>query len=86
MDLKANLKKLGLELPVATNPGGNYVSVNRRGKLAFIAIQFPFYNGKALYMGKLGHDLSSEDGYRAMQLCALNVLAQVNEKMVLKTC
>lgn len=40
-----NIAALGLTLPEASTPGGNYVSVNVRGNLAFIAIQFPIRNG-----------------------------------------
>lgn len=75
------LKELGLELPEASTPGGNYVSVNVRNSIAYIAIQFPLWNGRFLYQGRFGNDLTTEDGYQAMQLCALNVLAQVHEKV-----
>ena len=73
-----NIKKLGLELPNPSTPGGSYVSVNVRGKIAYIAIQFPILNEEYLYQGRLGNEISTEKGYKAMQLCALNVLAQIN--------
>lgn len=75
------LKELGLTLPEVSTPGGNYVSVNIRDNIAYIAIQFPKLNGDIFYKGKLGDTLSTEDGYKAMQLCALNVLAQVHPKI-----
>ncbi len=76
-----NIKKLGLELPNPSTPGGSYVSVNVRGKIAYIAIQFPILNEEYLYQGRLGNEISTEKGYKAMQLCALNVLAQINKKV-----
>lgn len=81
MDPIENLKKLGLELPEISTPGGSYVSVNVRKNIAYIAIQFPILNEKYLYQGRLGNDISTEQGYKAMELCALNVLTQVENKI-----
>lgn len=75
------LKELGLQLPAVSTPGGSYVSVNVRGNIAYIAIQFPIQNEEYLYQGRLGHDLTTEEGVKAMELCALNVIAQVNNKV-----
>ncbi len=79
--VQRNLETLGLELPEVSTPGGNYVSVNIRGNIAYVAIQFPIRNGAYLYQGRLGDDVSSEYGYKAMELCALNVLAQIEQKV-----
>jgi len=76
-----NLEKLGYTLPNASTPGGSYVSVNIRANIAYVAIQFPILNESYLYQGRLGDELSTEDGYKAMELCALNVLAQVDQKV-----
>jgi enamine deaminase RidA (YjgF/YER057c/UK114 family) len=76
-----NLTKHKFELPEVTTPGGSYVSVNIRGNIAYVAIQFPIKNDKYLYKGRLGNELTTQDGYKAMQLCALNVLAQINAKV-----
>jgi enamine deaminase RidA (YjgF/YER057c/UK114 family) len=81
MDVQSKLKNLGLELPAVTTPGGNYVSVNVRGKVAYVAIQFPIVDKKYFYLGRLGDEVTTEDGYRAMQLCALNVMAQIDSKV-----
>lgn len=81
MKIENQLSTLGLQLPEVSTPGGNYVSVNVRANIAYVAIQFPILNGEYLYQGKLGEYLSTDDGYKAMQLCALNVLAQVNAKV-----
>lgn len=76
-----NLKKHGYNLPNVSTPGGSYVSVNIRENIAYIAIQFPIFNEEYLYQGRLGEEISTEQGYKAMELCALNVLAQVTAKV-----
>ncbi|MEN7548704.1 RidA family protein [Rapidithrix thailandica] len=81
MQLEERLNALGLTLPQVSTPGGNYVSVNIRGIIAYVAIQFPILNEEYFYQGKLGMKLSTEDGYKAMELCALNVIAQVHAKV-----
>ena len=81
MNPKDNLTKLRLQLPDVSTPGGNYLSVNVRGNIAYVAIQFPILNEDYLYQGRLGKDISTEQGYKAMQLCALNVLSQIEKKV-----
>lgn len=81
MNVKDRIKALGLELPNASTPGGNYVSVNTRGDIAYIAIQFPIRDDQFYFQGKLGNNVSDDQGYQAMQLCALNVIAQVETKL-----
>ncbi|MEH0154245.1 RidA family protein [Limibacter armeniacum] len=76
-----NLSKHGYQLPDVSTPGGSYVSVNIRENIAYIAIQFPILNGEYFYQGRLGENISTADGYKAMELCALNVLSQVNKKI-----
>ena len=76
-----NLRNLKLALPEVSTPGGNYTSVNIRANIAYVAIQFPIVGNEYLYQGRLGDNMSTEEGYRAMELCALNVLAQINSKV-----
>lgn len=81
MNVLEKISALGLELPQASTPGGSYVSVNVRGNVAYVAVQFPIRNGNYLYQGRLGAEITTDDGYKAMQLCALNVVAQIHEKI-----
>ena len=81
MTPKENLKKLGLKLPKVSTPGGSYVSVNVRENIAYIAIEFPILNEEFKFQGRLGNEITTEKGYKAMELCALNVLAQVDKKI-----
>ena len=76
-----NLLKLNLKLPKVSVPGGNYLSVNVRGNIAYVAIQFPILDEVYHYQGRLGKELSTDDGYKAMEMCALNVLAQIESKV-----
>ena len=81
MSIIDRLKELGLDLPEISTPGGNYQSVNVRGNIAYVAVQFPIWNGAYHYQGQLGNELNTEDGYKAMEMCALNVIAQIEEKI-----
>ncbi|GGD18524.1 RidA family protein [Flavobacterium orientale] len=78
---KEILAQLQLTLPEVSTPGGSYVSVNIREHIAYVAIQFPIVNEVYFYQGRLGEELTTEEGYKAMELCALNVLAQVDKKI-----
>ena len=81
MDIRTKLSELNLTLPEASTPGGNYLSVNIRANIAWVAIQFPIVNEQYLYKGRLGNEISTHEGYQALQLCALNVLAQINKNV-----
>lgn len=75
------LLAMGVELPEASKPGGSYESVNIRGNVAYIAIQFPIINGEFLHLGRLGQEVTSKEGYEAMRLSALNVITQAHHKI-----
>ncbi|MBI1301287.1 MAG: RidA family protein [Alphaproteobacteria bacterium] len=79
MDIHAKLDELGLKLPVVAPPAANYVPYVVSHKTIFVAGQIPFLNGAAMHQGRVGDDLSLEDGVEAAKACALNILAQVNE-------
>ncbi|MBD0405512.1 RidA family protein [Flammeovirga sp. EKP202] len=81
MTLQEKLLELGYELPNASTPGGSYKSVNIRENIAYIAIQFPIWNEAFQYQGRFGENISTEEGYKAMEMCALNVIAQIEEKV-----
>lgn len=79
MNIAAKLKDLGLELPAAAAPAANYVPYVVSGTMLFVAGQIPFLNGQTMHLGRVGADITKEDGQKAAQACALNILAQVNE-------
>lgn len=71
------LKSLNISLASPTTPKGNYRPVIEHSGVLYIAGQFPFKDGKLIYKGKIGKDISREDGYQACRLCAINVLSQI---------
>ena len=74
--IEQRLAAHGLELPDAPAPAANYVPYAISGKLLFIAGQLPFRRGQVAVAGRLGEDLSLEQGQEAARVCALNLLAQ----------
>lgn len=72
------LQELGIVLPTPVQPVANYLPYRWSGSLLFIAGQIPLQDGQLPYLGKVGVDLSIEQGQAAARLCAINILAQVN--------
>jgi len=70
------LAELKIELPNAAAPMANYVPAVRSGNLLFVSGQVCQWNGERRFTGKLGAEISLEDGKQAARLCALNLLAQ----------
>ncbi|WP_341208750.1 RidA family protein [uncultured Sphingomonas sp.] len=70
------LEELGLTLPQAAAPVAAYVPVVEAGGLLHISGQLPFRDG-AVVTGRLGDDVSLEDGQDAAQRCALMLVAQI---------
>lgn len=78
MSVEDRLQELGIELPPAPPPAANYVPYMQEGSLVFVAGQVPrAADGSLPYRGKVGRELSEDEGYQAARLCALNCLAQV---------
>lgn len=78
MSIEQRLKELGITLPPAPAPGANYVPYVREGNLIFVAGQLPREaDGQLQHVGKVGDELSVEDGYASARVCALNCLAQL---------
>jgi enamine deaminase RidA (YjgF/YER057c/UK114 family) len=75
--VEQRLKDLGIELPVPAVAVANYVPYVITGNLVFISGQLPLENGKPAVLGKLGAEVSVEDGARAARLCGLGLLAQL---------
>ena len=78
-DLRATVKKLGFDLPEPAAAAANYDPCVVVGNQVWVSGQLPMQGGEILYRGKVGHDLSIEDGYEAAKLCGLNILAQLNK-------
>jgi enamine deaminase RidA (YjgF/YER057c/UK114 family) len=74
--VEGRLAELKIALPQAAAPVANYVPAVRSGDLLFIAGQICQWNGERRFIGKLGGEVSLEQGVEAARLCALNILAQ----------
>lgn len=75
--IDARLKELGLEIKAPAAPVANYVGYVTSGNLVFVSGQVTLKDGQLQYQGKLGADISLEDGQAAARLCAVNVIAQL---------
>jgi enamine deaminase RidA (YjgF/YER057c/UK114 family) len=76
--VEKKLADLGIVLPTPAAPVANYVPFVRTGKLLVMSGQLCFdVEGKLVAKGKLGANVSIEDGARAAQACALNLLAHM---------
>jgi enamine deaminase RidA (YjgF/YER057c/UK114 family) len=78
VEIERKLAEMGLELPPTPTPGGNYVETVRSGNYLFVAGHVPRKaDGGMLHPGKLGRDVTVEQGYEAAQLVALNCLSSI---------
>jgi len=81
MNIENKLKELNIELPNAPDPVGAYVAFKKVNNLLFISGQLPISNDGKMVKGKIGKDLTLEDGQRASKLCVINILAQVKKAL-----
>lgn len=78
---EARLKELKIELPVIGNPIANYVHVVRSGNLLFLAGKGPTKPDGSNITGKVGKDLTIEQGYEAAKLVAINHLSVLKTEL-----
>jgi enamine deaminase RidA (YjgF/YER057c/UK114 family) len=75
MSAEGRIKELGITLPDPAKPGGNYVPGVRVGNLLFLSGHGPSrVDGKPSARGKVGRDLSAEDGYKVAREVGVNLL------------
>lgn len=75
------LASLGVTLPQPPAAAGSYVPVVVSGRLAFVSGQIPVEGGSVKFKGKVGRDLSVEQGQQAARLCTVNALAQLRSEL-----
>ena len=79
MSIDNKIKELGFELPNAADPVGSYVATKIAGKLLYISGQISIDKDGKNIKGKIGRDLTVEDGYKAAERCALSIVSQVKK-------
>jgi enamine deaminase RidA (YjgF/YER057c/UK114 family) len=78
---EAKLRSLGIELPVPSEPVANYVPAVRTGNLVFLAGHGPAKPGGGYVTGKVGEELSVDEGYQAARLTAIALLASLKQEI-----
>ena len=78
MSVSVRLGELGIELPEVAKPLASYVPAVRTGDLVYTSGQLPMQAGELAATGKLGADVTPEQGKALARICALNALAAVD--------
>tara|TARA_B100000965_G_scaffold406328_1_gene444687 strand:- start:2118 stop:2579 length:462 start_codon:yes stop_codon:yes gene_type:complete len=91
MNIDEKINQLNIILPKPTPPVGSYVATKEVGKLLYISGQISNDADGNLIKGKLGKDLTTEQGYEAAIRCALNIVSQArrhlsNDLSKIKSC
>ena len=76
MDFENKIKELKINLPEAKPPVGSYVATKIVGNLLYISGQISISKNGELIKGKVGKDLSVDDGYKAAERCGLSIISQ----------
>ena len=76
MNFEKKIKELNINLPEAKPPVGSYVATKKTGNLLFISGQISINENGELIKGKIGKDLTTEQGYEAAKRCGLSIVAQ----------
>ena len=79
MNTEDKLKELNINLPKAPDPVGAYVAFKKIGNLLFISGQLPIDKNGKMIKGKIGKELTLEEGQTASKLCVINILAQAKK-------
>ena len=81
MQIENRLKDMGIELPPAVSPVANYVPAVRSGHLVFLSGHGPFDEAGALITGKVGADLTVEQGYQAARRVGIGLLGSLKAEI-----
>ncbi len=74
-----NIKKLGLIIPDPPMAVANYIPFKIIDNIMYISGQAPSIDGKIIYTGKVGEDVSIENGIKAAELCCINIIANLKK-------
>jgi enamine deaminase RidA (YjgF/YER057c/UK114 family) len=79
MNFEEKISELNIVLPEAKAPVGSYVASKIIGKMLFISGQISISANGELIKGKIGKELTTEDGYQAAKRCGLSIISQVKK-------
>ena len=79
MSFNQKILDLNIKLPDAKSPVGSYVATKIVGKLLFVSGQISIDENGELIKGKIGQELTTEDGYNAAKRCGLSIISQVKD-------
>lgn len=77
--IDAKLAELGIRFSAPVTPAGNYVPWVTVGDLVHLAGQVPVEDGVRKFVGKVGRELSLDDGQKAAELCGVNLVMRLKE-------
>ncbi len=77
MTVEQKLQSMGITLPETPKPVAAYIPAIQTGNLVFTSGQIPMVKGELKYKGKLGLEITKQQGYEAAKLCAINALSAV---------
>ena len=75
--IEEKIKELGYVLPEAPKPLAAYIPALKTGNYVYTSGQVPIQKGELKFAGKIGRDLTLEEGQKAAELCALNALSAI---------
>ena len=76
-----NIKKLDLKIPDLPSPLANYVPYKVSDNTVYVSGQGPVIDGKIIYTGKVGNEISQEEGVKAAELCCVNIIAALKSSI-----
>ena len=76
-----NIKKLDLIVPEMPTPMANYVPFKVADNTVYVSGQGPVVDGKIIYIGKVGKEISEEDGIKAAELCCINIVSALKSSL-----
>ena len=76
-----NIKKLDLIIPEMPTPMANYVPFKVDDNTVYVSGQGPVVDGKIVYSGKVGKEISEEEGIKAAELCCINIVSALKTSL-----
>ena len=76
-----NIKQLGIIIPDLPSPLANYVPYKVSDNTVYVSGQGPVIDGKIIYSGKVGNEISQEEGVKAAELCCINIIAALKSSI-----